>query len=232
MDKRFWLILTAVIAVLIGIFVLTGGKDNGTQTNFGGDATQVQEDDHIVNPQASRDVVLIEYGDFECPGCGALYPVLKQVEAEFADSVTFIFRHFPLTTIHQNAFAAHRAAEAAGRQGKFFAMHDLLYENQEVWNGPSSADPAGVSIEAATSTFEQFASQLELDIDQFRADFASEDVAGFINRQVDSGQQLRLTSTPSLLLNGETIATPGSLEELRQTLQNAVDQAADASQNQ
>ena len=228
MDKRFLLILSAVIIGLIGIFILTGGKSDNAGGGFSGDATQVQDDDHIRNPNASRDVVLVEYGDFECPGCGALYPVIRQAEAQFGDSVTFIFRHYPLTTIHQNAFAAHRAAEAAGRQGQFFAMHDLLYENQETWNGPSSIDPVGVKVDEAATIFEQFAGQLGLDVDQFRTDFASEDVSNFINKQVDSGQSLSITSTPTLMLNGEVIPTPTSLEDLQQTLQNAVDQAQNA----
>jgi len=227
-EKRFWLILAAVVVVLIGVFMLTGGKANDGSSDFAGDATEVQDDDHIVNPEASRDVVLIEYGDFECPGCAALYPVLKQVETEFSDTVTFIFRHFPLTSIHQNAFAAHRAADAAGRQGQFFGMHDLLYENIETWNGPSSVDPTGATIDQAAAIFEQFAAQLSLDVEQFKADYASEDVARFINTQAGSGRQLNLSSTPSLLLNGEQIATPGSLEELRATLQAAVDQAANS----
>jgi len=226
MDKRFWLVLSAVIIGLVAIFMLGGGKANDAAADFSGDASQVQDDDHIVNPQASRDVVLIEYGDFECLGCGALYPVLKQVESEFAGQVTFIFRHFPLTSIHRNAFAAHRAAEAAARQGQFFAMHDLLYENQETWNGPSSADPGGVSIETATTIFEQFAQQINLDLERFKTDFASEDVASAINKFVDSGQQLNLSSTPSLLLNGQPIQTPGSVEQLRQVLQEAVDAAS------
>ena len=93
MDKRFLLILSAVIIGLIGIFILTGGKSDNAGSGFSGDATQVQDDDHIRNPSASRDVVLVEYGDFECPGCGALYSVIRQVETQFGDSVTFIFRH-------------------------------------------------------------------------------------------------------------------------------------------
>lgn len=112
MDKRFWLILGGIIALLIGIFVITGGKADNSGSDFAGEPTEIQDDDRIVNPDASRSVVLIEYGDFECPGCGALHPVLKQMHEEFANSVTFVFRHFPLTTIHRNAFAAHRAAEA------------------------------------------------------------------------------------------------------------------------
>jgi protein-disulfide isomerase len=209
--------------------VLSGGKADEAQVNFEGEPTQIQEDDHILNSGGNRDVVLIEYGDFECPGCAALYAALKQVEAELGDDFTFVFRHFPLTSIHRNAFAAHRAAEAAGRQGQFFAMHDMLYENQEQWNGPSSVDAAGVSIEAATALFEQYASALSLDIERFKTDFASEDVAGFINKYVDSGQQLNLSSTPTLLLNGQQIQTPSSVDQLKQILQEAIDQpAADA----
>lgn len=96
------------------------------------DKTDTQPNDHI-RTGADAKVTLLEYGDFQCPACGSFYPLLKQLEAEYGERVRVIFRHFPLTNSHPNAFAGARAAEAAGAQGKFFEMHDLLYERQDAW---------------------------------------------------------------------------------------------------
>lgn len=212
MGKKFWLILILVVAVLIGIFVLAGGKKTTGDTKFTGNPREVQTDDWTEGPRESS-VVLIEYGDFQCPGCGALFPALEQIKSEIGDKFLFVFRHFPLTSIHPNAMAAHRAAEAAGTQGKFFEMHDLLYARQTEWSGASNA----------ASIFETYAQQLSLNIDQFKTDVASQAVFDKISRYQDSGNQLGLTSTPSLLLNGQKIDNPATMDELKQVLEEAID---------
>ena len=214
MDKKFWLILTVVVAVIIGVFVLAGGKKTSGDSKFTGDPRQVQTDDWTEGPTGAK-VTLIEYGDFQCPGCGALFPALEQIKAEMGDKFLFVFRHFPLTSIHPNAMAAHRAAEAAGQQGKFFAMHDLLYARQVQWSNASSA----------ASIFETYASELALNAEQFKTDVASQEVFDKIARYQDSGNQLGLTSTPTLLLNGQKIDNPASVDELQQVLNDAISAA-------
>lgn len=215
MDKKFMLILGLVVAVLIGIFLIAGGKEDGGGAAFTGDPKVVQSNDWKEGP-ADASVVLIEYGDFQCPGCGALFPALEQVKEELGSQFLFVFRHFPLTNIHPNAMAAHRAAEAAGIQGQFFAMHDMLFTRQSQWS--SSSD--------ASSIFETYAQELNINVDQFKNDVASQEVFDVISQQMDSGNQLGLSSTPSLLLNGEKIENPSSVEELTQVIQEAINAAS------
>jgi protein-disulfide isomerase len=116
--------------------------------------------------------------------------------------------------------ASHRAAEAAGLQGKFFEMHDLLFGRSLEW---SSASNAG-------AIFESYALELSLDIEKFKSDVASETVFKAISFDQDSGNQLNISATPTLLLNGQEIPTPASVDELRQTIQATIDQANQSNQ--
>src|SRR5215213_5813051 len=88
------------------------------------------ERDHAQGPDTAP-VTLVEYGDYECPYCGQAYPIIKRLQETLGDKLRFVFRNFPLNTLHAHAGVAAQAAEAAGAQGKFWEMHDLLYENQE-----------------------------------------------------------------------------------------------------
>lgn len=182
------LVIIGVIVLLGGVFWVTRNKATAPPT------TNAQPTNHV-RDQGSSGVVLVEYGDFQCPACGAYYPLIKQLEASYGAQVTFQFRNFPLTQIHPNAFAAHRAAEAAGRQGKFFEMHDKLYENQKSWSSASSP----------MIFFEDYATQLGLNLDQFRKDAASSEVNAVINADIKAGQALGANSTPTFVLDGKKL---------------------------
>src|SRR4051812_25422486 len=108
MSKQFWGVIIVVILVFVGIFSLSGNKSNGSGSSSGGGLTQ-----HIEG-QGKDGITLVEYGDYECPYCGQYFPTVKQVQAEFNQQIFFQFRNFPLVSVHQNAFASARAAEAAG----------------------------------------------------------------------------------------------------------------------
>src|SRR6266581_3945417 len=118
------------------------------------------------NVKVSSPVVLEEYGDYQCPPCGQLYPDLKQIEKEYGDQVQIVFHHFPLMKIHKNALLAAHAAEAARNQNKFWEMHDLLYRNQKEWS--DLADPRPVFI--------TYAKQLGLNIDSFNRDLEANQI--------------------------------------------------------
>lgn len=214
MDKKFWLILAGVVVLMIGLFALSGGKSDNGNSDFQGNAREIQPTDRVVGDPDSG-VVLIEYADFQCPGCASVFPALQQVKQEFEGEFAFVFRHFPLTNIHPNAMAAHRAAEAAGKQGQFFEMHDILYARQQQWS----------TVSDAPSLFESYAEELQLNMDQYRTDVASQEVFDAISRDQDSGNQLGVNSTPTFLLNGEQISTPRTADELRQVLQDAINDA-------
>lgn len=141
--------------------------------------------------KVSSPVVIEEYGDYQCPPCGQLYPELKQIETEYGDQVKVVFHHFPLTTRHKNALLAARTAEAARNQNKFWEMHDLLYRNQKEW--AELADPKPV--------FEGYARQLSLKLDQFNNDLQSNLIDQKISADIQRGTSLGVTGTPTVFLD-------------------------------
>jgi protein-disulfide isomerase len=205
MEKRFWILLGVIVVILIGIFVVTAPKNNskdGTNTNSSlknnGNLDSVQTYDHVRGSKANK-VVLIEYGDFQCPVCGQFFPIESEAFRRYGSVVTFVYRDFPLTQIHPNAFAAARAAEAAANQGKFWQMHDQLYNNQSAWSDNTLT---------AASTFESYAQQLGLNMDQFKSDYSSENVNNVINTFMSDGNSQKVNGTPTLILNGQTLSNP------------------------
>jgi protein-disulfide isomerase len=140
-------------------------------------------------------VTLEEFGDFQCPPCGLLHPVLKTLEQEFGPRLRIIFREFPLVPVHQYSVAAARAAEAAGMQGKFWEMHDLLYENQKSWSNAFDVRPI----------FEGYATKIGLDLAQFKRDSSSEAVAQRILQDGNRGRSLGVKGTPTVFMNGREV---------------------------
>jgi len=202
MDKRFGIILGIIIAVFAGYFIFASG-DSGT------DEVSASPTNHTLG---SGPVQLVEYGDFECPACGQFYPILKEVKEKAGDKFTFQFKHFPLESIHLNARSAGRAAEAASKQGKFFEMHDLIYQGQNSWRGSNDA----------VRVFEGYATQIGLNIEQYKADFSSEETNASINADVAEGKEKGVNSTPTFYLNGvkldnNSVRTADSLIELINT---------------
>jgi protein-disulfide isomerase len=149
---------------------------------------------HAIGP-AEAPVVLEEFGDFECPPCGLLHPVLKTMEKEFLPRIRVVFREFPLVPTHPHALNAARSAEAAGLQGKFWEMHDLLYENQRIWHEQFDARP----------TFEGYATKLGLDLERFKRDLNSEVVTQRIVLDQNRARELGVKGTPTVFLNGREV---------------------------
>lgn len=205
MNKRFLAIIAAAALVFIGLIVVNK-KDDTNAPN-----SNVSVTNHVFG-NGSSGVTVIEYGDFQCPACYSYFPIFAQLKEEYKDRVTFQFRHFPLKQIHQNATAAHRAAEAAARQDKFWEMHDLLYENQKSWENSNNA----------AQFFEDYATQLELDIEKFKADVASSEVNDIINADFKAGQDLGVNGTPSFVVDGKLIETPNSIEAFREIIDKAI----------
>ncbi|HEX5704098.1 MAG TPA: thioredoxin domain-containing protein [Pyrinomonadaceae bacterium] len=159
------------------------------------------------NVKVSSPVVLEEYGDYQCPPCGILHPVLKQIEHEYGDQVRFVFRHFPLTKIHKNAMMAAQAAEAAGNQGKFKQMHDRLYGTQNGWKDLSDARP----------TFIGYARELGLNVEQFTRDMDSSAVQQRIASDMQKGSGVGVSGTPTVFIDGQMLRYEATTPEgLRQ----------------
>ena len=147
----------------------------------------ISEGDHIQgNPDAP--VELVEYGDYQCPHCGRAYPVIKDLQKELGSSLKFIFRNFPLTKIHPQAKSAAVAAEAAAFQGKYWEMHDILFENQK------RLTPQAILEYAAT---------LELNMQQFEQDVLSPELEEKVDAQFYSGMRSGVNATPTFFINGE-----------------------------
>lgn len=193
MDRRFIVILVVVILGLGGIFLIGKSKSNSSSTGSNSSVGAISN--HTTGSNA-KNVTLTVYGDFQCPVCGEFYPIEKKVVDTYKNDIQFRFLHFPLESIHPNARAASRAAEAAGLQGKFFEMHDLLYTNQSAWS--SLSDPFTV--------FSSYASQLGLDVAKFKTDFASEVVNSTINADLKDGNGKGVTGTPTYYLNGTKLS--------------------------
>jgi protein-disulfide isomerase len=140
-------------------------------------------------------VVLEEYGDYQCPPCGQLYPDLKQIEKEYGNQVQIVFHHFPLMKIHKNALIAAHAAEAARNQNKFWEMHDLLYRNQKEWS--ELADPRPVLV--------SYAKQLSLNLDAFNRDLESNVIDQKISADIQRGSSQGVTGTPTVFLDSNLV---------------------------
>ncbi|RJQ33059.1 hypothetical protein C4572_00030 [Candidatus Parcubacteria bacterium] len=153
-------------------------------------------------------ITLIEYSDFQCPACAAYYPLLKQISAEFGNDVRFAYRHFPLPQ-HKNAKIAGIAAEAAGKQGKFWEMHDMIFENQRDW----------AEEKDAAAIFANYAADLGLDLTKFSNDISSQEIKDKIDSDYKSGLKAKVNSTPSFFLNGKKINNPRNYDEMKALIQ-------------
>ena len=191
MSKNFLVILAIIIVVFGGIFWATKSKSPSSSNG----TSNAQASNHIEG-QGKKGITLIEYGDYQCPVCEAYYPTVKQAAAKYNADIYFQFRNLPLSQLHPNAVAAARAAEAATLQNKFWEMHDALYDQQSTW-----ADTT-----APYTYFESYASQLGLDINKFKQDYASTTVNDTINADMaafnKTGQQ---EATPTFFLDGKFV---------------------------
>ena len=166
----------------------------------------VGERDHSQG-SATAPLTLVEYGDYECPYCGAAYPIVKEVQRALGDQLRFVFRNFPLGEIHPHAVQAAETAEAAGAQGKFWEMHDYLYEHQQRLTDPD---------------LHGYAEELGLDVERFDGDLAGHVHADRVREDFMSGVRSGVNGTPTFYINGLRHDHSFDLE----TLLAAVDQAA------
>lgn len=213
MSKQFWIIIVAIVAIFVGIAVLNK-SDTSEQTSGSNNSSAVSSN---IKGNANASVKLVEYGDFQCPYCQLYHATVEEVIAEYEDRISFQFVHFPLTSIHQNAFAASRAAEAAGKQGKFWEMYDKIYENAD----PSSQSGWVVS-NAPTTFFDQFAQDIGLNVEQYKTDYASKAINNTINADLAKGQAAKVESTPTFMLNGEKVQINNTVEDFKKVIDEAL----------
>ncbi len=200
---KLWLtVAIIIILVVLGMVQSVKKSDKKDSSSDMSSSIAVNENDWVRGDINSK-VVIVEYADFQCPACGLYHPLIKQVEEKFGDSIAVVFRHFPLTQIHQNALIAAQATEAAGMQGKFFEMHDIIFETQSVWSDDSRAQ----------DIFVDYAKQLGLNEEQFLNDIKSKVVKDKIAQSYKVGTKLGVNGTPTFFMNGKKIDNPRSFEE-------------------
>jgi protein-disulfide isomerase len=221
----FVIIGVVLVAVTAAVVLMSrNSAGNGTATPASNSAPaqtaqRVTPQPGAPNPytrgmQTAR-VTVEEFSDFQCPACGALEPGLRRVMKDYEDRAHFIFRNFPLQ-MHKYAFLASRAAEAAGLQGKFWEMHDLLYDNQKEWS--DSMEPR--------VQFDSYATRLGLDVQRFKTDMERQDLAERIKSDLLRGNSVGVKGTPTVYLNGRELV-PGKLvteEDLRREIEAALAQ--------
>jgi protein-disulfide isomerase len=204
MNKVGWIIFSVVVVGLLGGLIIWTRVTNPSVDVSNIDSNQVlaasAESGNIadhVDGKADSKVILVEYGDYQCPSCGGAYPNVNTLMDEYGDRIALVFRNFPLTSIHPNAKAAAAAAESAGIQGKYWEMHNILYENQNSW---SSLDTS-----KRTDAFVAYADRLDIDVDKFKTDLSSDSVNSKITFDMELGKAKNASATPTFFLNGEKL---------------------------
>lgn len=203
MSKKAWIIFAAVCVIVLGGLIAFSRSNQINVSNF--DETKVIKAsaengniaDHVFGATNGK-ALLIEYGDYQCPACGSAYPNLKSLSEEYKDKMTFVFRNLPLTSMHPNARAGAAAAEAAGLQGKYWEMHNKLYELQNEWSNAATDKRLGYFTSYATSIGVK-------DIEKFKTDMESTAVNAKINFDMALAKKINASATPTILLNGKKI---------------------------
>lgn len=205
MNTKTWIIFGVICVAVLGGLIAYSRSQNPAADTSGVDANKIVAAseangniaDHVEGNENAK-VVLIEYGDFQCPSCGGAHPGIKKITQDYSDKIAFVFRNFPLTSIHPNAVAAASAIEAAGLQDKYWQMHDLVFENQNAWSSLSADQRTNKFVEIATQTGIQ-------DLQKFRDDLSSKDISKKISFDQALGRAKGATGTPAFYLNGEKV---------------------------
>lgn len=216
-----WIAIAAVSALFlilfVGVIIVAKNKNNPQASNasvsFADNGhprmlTSQGEDATISANPAVKSITLVEYGDIQCPACKVYHPIVKQLLASYPERVKLIFKNFPLTSVHPNAMNAAIAAEAVGRQGKYFQFVDLMYEKQDEWAGLDDPQPK----------FEEYVKSLGLSVEQFQKDQKDPAIAKLINDERNEGIQNGVSGTPSFFVDGKKIENPNSIGDFKKII--------------
>ena len=225
MNGRTWAVFIVIVVAVIGGMVYMARQDKLDVSDVGKDKVAgvlAAEDrngnieEHVLGKKDAK-VIIVEYGDYQCPGCSTAAPKAKAVAEKYKDNVALIFRNFPIATIHPNARAAAAAAEAAGFQGKFWEMHDLIYANQDTWSQASTND--------RTEIFLGYARQLGLKEEQFEEELSDARITKKINFDVAIARTQGVTGTPTFYINGELVESTNDADYLENAVKEALKKA-------
>lgn len=216
-ENKVLIGIGAVTLFLVGIAVFTlGGNSGNTDETKKLEANEVEklvrEDSYKMGSDSAK-VTLVEFGDFQCPACGSSHPVVAQLLNEYEGQVQFVFRNYPLQ-FHKNAMVAAQSAEAAGAQGKFYEMHDKLFENQKDWSE---------SNKALDDHFVKYAEEIGVeDMDKFKKEVNDGKYKSKVERDISDGNSLGVSSTPTFYINGEEQVGGAPYNEFKQKIEAAL----------
>lgn len=213
--KRYFpfILITAVAIVTIG----SGAMLYRAKQHTAAAVSPTEAGSSAVTPQHVRGaprapVTLEEFADFQCPACAnTAIGMIRPLEKDYGSRLRIVFWHFPLPN-HKHGREAALAAEAASLQGQFWEMHDLLYENQPAWSQADDARPL----------FEEYAGKLHLDVERFKKDCESEQVAARVDRQREIGVSRGVQNTPTIFINNQLVTPPFSPDRLREAIDAAI----------
>ena len=202
MTKRAWIIFAAICVAIIGGLIYLSRNNKVNVANV--DPTAIQTAaadngniaDHTYGNMKSK-VILFEYADFQCPGCNSAHPIIKKVVEKYKGQIGYIFRNYPLTNAHPNALAAAAAAESAGVEGKYWEMHDKLFEQRSNWVELTGA--------ARTNYFVSLAAELGINKDKFSEHLDSASIRKKINYDLAVGTKAGVSGTPALFIGKKDV---------------------------
>lgn len=213
-DKIFYVLVTAFTVVLFGGILFFATRPTVSNQNPNTQQQTTVESSELVgdSPNVKGDlekakVVVVEFADFQCPACKGAWGELARIPDDFGEDVAVVYRQFPLTSIHNYAYNASLASEAAAKQGKFFEYHDLLFRNQADTNNPLTDED-----------FISFAQELELDVDQFKSDMDSDEIRDQVKEDMAYADSLGLNSTPTIYVDGVQVPYPQVISTIRSKL--------------
>jgi protein-disulfide isomerase len=190
------IVIVIAVALAAGIAVYWSRQSSASVPGSGSETSiAANPGGGHVRGKATAPVTLVEFGDYECPSCGYYYPMVEEVLRRYPDKVKLEFHHYPLIQMHAHALAAAMAAEAAGDQGKYWEMHDLLYKNQAQWARNPNPE----------SQFLAYAADLGLDANKFMRSLKSPDVERRILEDIQRGSIAKVEGTPTFYINGQSL---------------------------
>jgi protein-disulfide isomerase len=208
-------VLKPLVVIIIAVAVAAGAAvylsrqpDEPASTASATPArAEIKGGGHFRGPENAA-LTLVEFGDYQCPSCGAFHPLVKEVLNRYPQQVRLEFHHFPLISVHPNTMLASQAVEAAADQGKFWEMHDAVFEHQMEWAGSPNPEPVFITL----------ATGLGLDINKFMQALRSPEIQQRILKDVERGQNAKVEATPTFFINGEQIHVRLSMEDFVQAI--------------
>ncbi|MGE5298371.1 MAG: DsbA family protein [Acidobacteriaceae bacterium] len=194
------------IMTWVGTIIVLGGSFFGiyklSQSDKGAVlGSNITVQDYKIGPDNAK-VKLVEYSDFQCPACAAYSAYVDRLIQDEGDKMQFVYRNFPLVSIHKNSLAASYAAEAAGQQGKFFDMEHVLFSKQAEWSALQDPKPM----------FLEYAKSLNLDTAKFTSDMNNKSIKDKVQSDLDEATKMGLNSTPTFFINDKKVAVPPDYE--------------------